>query len=104
MLKKRILITGGTGYIGNYITKVLAATRPDIQIISMSRRPVEDQKKRDENTAKFENVRFYSGDCLKPQTYPDDLKNCDAVIHTVGTLLEGVDYKGFLSGGIEAVQ
>ena len=30
MYKKKILITGGTGYIGNYITKVLAATKPDI--------------------------------------------------------------------------
>ncbi len=42
MLKGKILITGGTGYIGNYITKVLAATKPELQIVSMSRRSVDD--------------------------------------------------------------
>jgi nucleoside-diphosphate-sugar epimerase len=48
MYRKKVLITGGTGYIGNYITKVLAATHPEILIISMSRRSIEDQAKRDE--------------------------------------------------------
>lgn len=42
LLHKKVLITGGTGYIGNYITKVLAATKPDIKIVSMSRRSIED--------------------------------------------------------------
>jgi len=47
MYRRKVLITGGTGYIGNYIIKVLAATHPEVLIISMSRRPVEDQRKRD---------------------------------------------------------
>ena len=45
-------------------------------------------------------MEFYQGDCLKPETFPSDLQDYKAVIHTVGTLLEGVDYKGVLSGGI----
>ncbi len=46
---------------------------------------------------------FHQGDCLKPDTYPKDLIEYDAIIHTVGTLLEGVDYKSILAGGIESV-
>lgn len=38
--KAKILITGGTGYIGNYIAKILAATKPDVLVLSMSRKGV----------------------------------------------------------------
>jgi nucleoside-diphosphate-sugar epimerase len=58
MITKKILITGGTGYIGNYITKMLAATRPETLIYSLSRRPVDKAKQRDLGTSRFENVRF----------------------------------------------
>ena len=33
----KVLITGGTGYIGNYISKICAAVHPDTQVLSMSR-------------------------------------------------------------------
>jgi hypothetical protein len=39
---KKILITGGTGYIGNYVTKMMAGLHPEVRIVSMSRRPVEE--------------------------------------------------------------
>ena len=103
MLKKKVLITGGTGYIGNYITKVLAATKPEYLIISMSRRPVDDQRRRDEQTSMFTNVKFHQGDCLKAETYPEEMNDCEAIIHTVGTLIEGVDYKSLLNGGIDSI-
>ncbi len=67
---KRVLITGGTGYIGNYVTKIMAATHPEVQIMSMSRRSVESQRERDPYTARFNNVKFIQGDCLKPETLP----------------------------------
>jgi nucleoside-diphosphate-sugar epimerase len=41
MFQKKVLITGGNGYIGNYITKMLAARRPDVLIVSMNRKPAE---------------------------------------------------------------
>ena len=99
-MQNKILVTGGSGYIGNHIVKVLAATKPQIKVVAMSRRTVKDQEQRDEQTSRFKNVEFYQGDCLKPETFPSDLQDYKAVIHTVGTLLEGVDYKGVLSGGI----
>ena len=70
MFQKKVLITGGNGYIGNYITKMLASRRPDVLVVSMNRKPAEEARKVDEQTAKFENVRFVQGDALKPETYP----------------------------------
>ena len=58
MLQKKVLIVGGTGYIGNYITKHLAARRPDILIVSMNRKAPVQAQDIDEETTKFANVRF----------------------------------------------
>ena len=42
-------------------------------------------------------VTWAKGDILKPATYTSHLKNADAVVHTMGILLEA-DYKGVLTG------
>jgi hypothetical protein len=42
-------------------------------------------------------VTWAKGDILKPTTYTGYLKDADAVVHTMGILLEA-DYKGVLSG------
>ena len=36
---------------------------------------------------------------MKPETYPQELEKFDAVIHTVGALIEGVDYKAPFTSG-----
>ena len=55
---KKVLITGGTGYIGNFVTKMLAASYPEVHILSMSRRPIDKQMGQDPQTARFKNVEF----------------------------------------------
>ena len=42
-------------------------------------------------------VKWAKGDILKPSTYADHLQSADAVVHSMGILLEA-DYKGVLSG------
>ena len=37
-LIRKVLVTGGNGYVGNYILKTLASKHPDIECIGMSRR------------------------------------------------------------------
>ena len=54
----KVLITGGTGYIGNYISKILAATHPEITVYSLSRRSVQSQRERDAITSRFSNIEF----------------------------------------------
>jgi hypothetical protein len=39
--------------------------------MSMSRRSVESQRERDPYTARFANVKFIQGNCLKPETLPE---------------------------------
>lgn len=101
MFKKKILVTGGNGYIGNYITKMLAYKYQDLQIISMNRKPIEQQKEVDPGTTKFKNVKFVQADALKTETYPEEFKECDSVIHTIGKLLDGVNYQEFLKNGFK---
>ena len=33
------------------------------------------------------------GDCLKSETYPEEMKNATGVIHCVGALVEGKTYE-----------
>lgn len=54
----------------------------------------------DEQTSKFSNVKFVQADILKPETYPEELKECEAVIHTVGILIQGFNYQQLLRTGL----
>jgi len=42
-------------------------------------------------------VTWHSADILQPSQYRDQLKDADAVVHSMGILLEA-DYKGVLTG------
>jgi hypothetical protein len=42
-------------------------------------------------------VQWHKADILKPTTYTDTLAGADAVVHSMGILLEA-DYKGVLQG------
>lgn len=44
-----------------------------------------------------ESVKWHRADILKPSTYKDELQDADAVVHSMGILLEA-DYKGVLQG------
>lgn len=57
---------------------------------------IQDLKKRDNETSSFKNVKFISGDALKPDTYVDEMRECDGVIHSVGSMIEGINYSSFI--------
>mgnify|MGYP000965317014 CR=1 FL=1 len=57
--------------------------------MAMSRRtPIND-------FARFNNVTPVQADCLKIETYPD-LKEVDAIVHSVGSITDLVNYKKLL--------
>ena len=58
MTNKSILITGSTGFIGSYLTKVIAATNPQCSLYAMSRKAPSEAAKGQADTAKFKNVHF----------------------------------------------
>ena len=64
----RVLVTGGTGFIGSYISKMFAALHPSVEILVMSRKSVQDIYNQDESITKFKNITFVEADCLEPES------------------------------------
>mmetsp|Transcript_11101 Transcript_11101/g.18617 ORF Transcript_11101/g.18617 Transcript_11101/m.18617 type:complete len:163 (-) Transcript_11101:559-1047(-) len=110
-LKKvqKIVVTGGSGFVGSNICRMLAALHPEKQIISLDIQAPEAQKEKDPFLAKFKNMHFKQGDCLLLRTLFDTenkieltqeqsklleetkglVQESDSVVHTVGALLDG---------------
>ena len=80
---KAILVTGGSGYVGSFILKTLAARFPNYTLFSISR----SGNVRDSAVGKITQLKTLKGNCLEPSTFEDVLKECDGVIHSVGTLV-----------------
>ena len=86
---KKVLVTGSTGYVGNYLLKRIAKMNPNVACIGMSRRGIE--RKGEKETASLDNVSYIAGDCLKPSSFENTLADVDAVVHCVGALFESGD-------------
>jgi len=83
---KKVLVTGSSGYVGNYLLKNIALKNPTVQCVGMSRRGT--PRKGEPKTATLKNVSYLEGDCLKPASFENELADVDAVVHTVGALFE----------------
>ena len=79
-------MSGGNGYVGNYILKQSALRYPQIMHYAMSRRG--ELREGDNVVSKLDNVKALKGNCLHPETYPEELKEVDAIIHSVGALID----------------
>lgn len=66
----RILITGGSGFIGRYFHDLLSRQRLDLTILDLIR-PEWD----------FGSTRFVQGDVRDPDAVASALEGCDAVLH-----------------------
>ena len=65
---KKILITGSSGYCGNYIMEELAKRYPDLEVVGMSR---SGKSWNPEQMKQYKNVTYQKGDCCKPETFKD---------------------------------
>ena len=84
---KKLSVIGGTGYIGSSIVK--RASSWGISVYSISR------KGKPADASKFSsNVTWVKGSAMSPDEYADILKDSDAVIHTVGTLIDSTIFGG----------
>ena len=52
----KVIIFGGSGFIGSYICKILAACHPKIEVVSLSVESPQQQKDQDPYMAKFKNI------------------------------------------------
>jgi len=74
----KVFLTGSTGFVGKEILNLLV--KEGFKVVAL----VRDLDKTNET----ENVIYVKGDILKPESYEDCLKDCDAVIHLVGIIRE----------------
>lgn len=95
---KKVLITGATGYIGSYTSRILAATNPKATVYALSRAPADTNRVKYPKMAAFDNIVFVEGDCLQEDRLPSDdlLAECDSIIHMVGAITDSFNYKKVL--------
>ena len=91
---QKVLITGSTGYIGSYTSRIMAATQPHVTIYALSRASPEANMEKFPQMSQFSNIEFIQGDCLDADKIPNDiLKESDCVIHMVGSFTDMFNYK-----------
>ena len=72
-----LFITGGFGFLGQYIVQAVHAHDPGAELrVLVSARPAKPMW-----TSSCWGVRWIHGDLLKPETYAEDLRGVDTVIH-----------------------
>ncbi|KAK6501670.1 hypothetical protein TWF481_009499 [Arthrobotrys musiformis] len=96
--RKCLAVFGGNGFLGSKICQ--AAIQRNWKVISFSRSGEPDWKTSSKTGRRPEwadNVTWISADVFEPATYKPHLADADAVVHSMGLLLEA-DYKDVLRG------
>ena len=75
-----VLVTGGTGFVGQQVIKELLHRGHEARCLL---RPGSEKK-----LPQAEDVQVVSGDVNQPQSLPPAMQGCDAVIHLVGIIRE----------------
>ena len=58
MKSHKVLIAGSTGYIGNHLTRILAAVQPNTKIYALTRQNPDEAASKHPQTARFRNIEF----------------------------------------------
>ena len=82
---KKVLVTGSSGFVADYVMRELSRRVPHLKIIGMSRSGV---SRHPELMGDFPNVTYFKGNCLHPEEYKDILQDVDGLIHSVGSIVE----------------
>ncbi|KAH7889351.1 mitochondrial protein [Phlebopus sp. FC_14] len=94
-LARKILVVGGNGFIGSAVCKAALARGMRVTSISSSGQPYRTPK--GHTPAWTSKVEWQKADALLPKTYSHILPEVNAVVHTLGTLLEDSRYKTALA-------
>lgn len=87
----KVFVTGGTGFVGNEVVRQLVAQGHEVAALVRSG----SESKLD--MGKSDRVKIHLGDVTEPDSLPQAMQGCDAVIHLVGIIREfpdkGVTFK-----------
>ncbi|HAY22951.1 MAG TPA: nucleoside-diphosphate sugar epimerase [Desulfobacterales bacterium] len=76
----RVLVTGGTGFVGKEVVRQLLAHNHQVRCLV---RPGSEKK-----LGAAPEVEFAPGDVTRPESLPSAVQGCDAVVHLVGIIRE----------------
>ncbi|KAF2104493.1 NAD dependent epimerase/dehydratase family protein-like protein [Rhizodiscina lignyota] len=97
-VKKKIVVCGGSGFLGSRVCKAAVARNWDVTAVSRSGEPQWQYVTASSTPPSWsKSVQWERADILKPSTYDPFLSGADAVVHSMGILLEA-DYKRVISG------
>jgi len=82
-LKKRILVLGGTGFIGKRLVEKLQEQGRLVNLLVYDKIP---------DFASQKNITIYKGDLADKKTIIDAVKNSDIIVNLVGTFNEDIFY------------
>ncbi len=72
----RVLVTGGTGFVGSHLTELLIAGGFEVTCLVRDRQRLRWLQGR--------KVRIVQGDCSRPETLPDAVQDASIVYHVAG--------------------
>ena len=82
---KKVVVTGSSGFVADYVMKELSRRMPHMQILGISR---SGKARYPETMHSYTNITYMSANCLKPETYAHVMDDADGLIHCVGSIVE----------------
>ncbi|KAK8230815.1 NAD dependent epimerase/dehydratase family protein [Phyllosticta capitalensis] len=96
--KRKIVVCGGNGFLGSRICKAAVQRGWNVTSISRSGEPTWSSVSSSPTAPQWaSSVQWAKANILNPDEYSHHLSGADAVVHSMGILLEA-DYKGVLQG------
>ncbi|WFC98644.1 hypothetical protein MYAM1_001375 [Malassezia yamatoensis] len=92
-MSRNLLVVGGNGFVGSAVCKQALSQGWDVQSISGSGRPFKTPKGHAPAWTESDKMHWHKADALQPSQYKEIAASCNAVVHTVGILME-TKYKG----------
>jgi dTDP-glucose 4,6-dehydratase len=78
---KRVLVTGGAGFIGSCFARRLFAARPDTEIVVLDKLTYAGNLANLEDISSSPRFRFVKGDIADPAAVRDAAEGCDAILN-----------------------